>query len=278
MLELLKYYLSFSFVQYALIVGVLVALCAGLLGVVLVLKRFSYIGDGLSHVAFGVMAVSMGISFVDDMLLTIPVTIVVAILLIKDSEKRKVMGDSALAMISVGSLALGYLIINMSATSSNIAGDVCSALFGATSILTLSSQDVTTSIVMSVIVILTFVIFYNKIFTITFDETFAKATGINTDKYNLIIAVITAVVIVIAMNLVGALLVSALIIFPAVSSMTVFHQFRQVIICSAILSVFNAAFGIIVSILFSTPVGATIVAMNIATFAFMKGISLILRR
>ncbi len=278
MLELLLYYLSFTFVQYALVVGVLVALCSGLLGVVLVLKRFSYIGDGLSHVAFGVMAIGLSINLVDNMLLTIPVTILVAIFLIKDSEKRKVTGDSALAMLSVGSMAFGYLVINISASSTNIAGDVCSALFGATSILTLSREDVKISIIMSIVVICTFILFYNKIFIVTFDETFAKATGIKTDMYNLIIAIITAIVVVIAMNLVGALLVSALIIFPAVSAMALLHQFKYVIILSAILSIFNSATGIIVSILFSTPVGATIVIVNVATFIILKGISILIRR
>ncbi|OOB77925.1 MAG: ABC transporter [Epulopiscium sp. Nele67-Bin002] len=278
MFELLKYYLSFSFVQYALIVGVLVSLCSGLLGVILVLKRFAYIGDGLSHVAFGVMSVAMCLNMVDNMLLTIPVTIIVAILLIKDGSNRKLTGDTALAMLSVGSMAFGYLIINVFATSSNIAGDVCSALFGATSILTLSSQDVKISVAMSLIVICIFIIYYNKIFTVTFDETFAKATGIKTDKYNLLIAVITAIVIVIAMNLVGALLVSALIIFPAVSAMTLFHQFNYVVILSGCLSIFNSAAGIIISILFSTPVGATIVMTSVATFFILKILSLLIKR
>ncbi len=175
-------------------------------------------------------------------------------------------------------MAFGYLIINISVTSTNIAGDVCSALFGATSILTLSPQDVWVSIGMSVVVILTFVVFYNKIFTVTFDETFAKATGINTDIYNLIIAIITAIVVVIAMNLVGALLVSALIIFPSVSAMALLHQFRYVIILSGVISIFNATSGIIISILFGTPVGATIVMVNVATFIIFKLLGLLIRR
>ncbi|ONI39892.1 ABC transporter [Candidatus Epulonipiscium fishelsonii] len=275
---MLSYYLSFPFVQYALIVGTLVALCSGLLGVVLVLKRFAYIGDGLSHVAFGVMSIGMALQLLDNMIITIPVTIIVAIFLIKDSEKRKVTGESALAMLSVGSMAFGYFVMNVSSNSSNIGGDVCSALFGATSILTLSPQDVKLSIIMSILVIGTFIIFYNKIFIVTFDETFAKATGIKADRYNLLIAVLTAIVIVIAMNLVGAILVSALIIFPSISAMAIFQQFKFVTILSAVISVFNSAVGIVISILFGTPVGATIVMVSVASFFICKILGLLIRR
>ncbi|OON98257.1 MAG: ABC transporter [Epulopiscium sp. Nele67-Bin005] len=278
MIHQLQYYLSFSFVQYALIVGVLVALCSGLLGVILVLKRFSYIGDGLSHIAFGAMTIGMTLNMIDDMLITMPITILIAIVLIKDEQKRKITSDTALAMLSVGSLAFGYLLVNITGSSSNIAGDICSALFGATSILTLSQADVYTSIIMSILVILIFVLFYNRIFAVTFDEAFAKATGVNTDRYNLLIAIITAIVIVIAMNLVGALLVSALIIFPATSAMAIFHQFKNVIILSALLSVINATAGILISILFSTPVGATIVLANVITFMICKILSVVIRR
>ncbi|OOB77214.1 MAG: ABC transporter [Epulopiscium sp. Nuni2H_MBin003] len=278
MLSQLQYYLAFQFVQYALIVGVLVALCSSLLGVVLVLKRLSYIGDGLSHIAFGVMSFGMALNLLDNMPLTLFITIIVAINLIRGGENRKINAESALAMMSVSALAFGYFILNVNNTSSNIFGDICSALFGATSILTLSHDDVILSIIMSILVILTFIVFYNKIFSVTFDEVFAKATGIKTDRYNLLIAVITAIVIVIAMNLVGALLVSALIVFPAVSAMSVFSQFKPVIILSTIISIINSTGGIVISILFGTPVGATIVMANVITFIILKLLGMLIRR
>lgn len=265
-LSKLLFYLEYPFVRYALIVGILIALCSSLLGVTLVLKRFSYIGDGLSHVAFGAMAVAMVVSLSNEMLLILPVTVVAAVLLLKNGQNSKVSGDASIAMISVGSLAVGYLILNLFSKSANLAGDVCSTLFGATSILTLSKADVYLCVGLSIIVIGVFIVFYHKIFAITFDENFATATGTKAGSYNLLIAIITAFIIVLAMNLVGSLLISALVIFPALSSMRVYKNFKSVVISSACVSVVCAVLGILISILISSPVGSTIVACNITVF------------
>ena len=259
--------LSYPFVRYALIVGVLVALCSSLLGVILVLKRFSYIGDGLSHVAFGAMAIAAVVGLTDQMVLTLPITIVCAILLLWTGQNAKIKGDAAIAMISVGALAFGYLLMNLFPTSSNISGDVCSSLFGSTKILTLTKSEVILSIVLSIIVVILFVVFYNRFFAVTFDESFAKAVGTKTRLLNLLIATVIAVIIVLAMNLVGSLLVSALVIFPALSAMRIFKSFKSVTIFSAILSVICALTGIIISIPFDTPVGSTIVITDIVAFA-----------
>ena len=268
MIETLLHYFSYPFVRYALIVGVLIALCSALLGVTLVLKRFSFIGDGLSHVAFGAIAVATIFDVTSDMLVVMPVTILAAILLLHTGQNTKIKGDSAVAMISVGSMAVGYLLLNLFSKSTNVSGDVCSTLFGSTAILTLSKTDVWLCVIVSVLVLLIYLLFYNKIFAVTFDETFSQATGIHAGRYNLLIAVITASVIVLAMNLVGSLLISALIIFPALSAMRLFKSFRAVILCAAVMSVFCAAAGILISILASTPVGSTIVVMDIILFAF----------
>ena len=267
MIETLKLYLQYPFVRYALIVGVLIALCSSLLGVTLVLKRFSFIGDGLSHVAFGAMAVAAVLNLSDSMLFVLPATVLCAILLLRTGQNTKIKGDAAIAMISVGALAIGYLLMNLFSTSSNLSGDVCSTLFGSTSILTLTKTEVWLCAVLSVIVVITF---YNKIFAVTFDEGFAQATGVKAGMYNLLIAVIIAVIIVLAMNLVGSLLISALVIFPALSAMRLFKSFRSVTICSAMLSVICALTGILISILAGTPVGSTIVAVDIAAFALFS--------
>lgn len=259
-------YFQYPFVWYALIVGVLIALCSSLLGVTLVLKRFSFIGDGLSHVAFGAMAVASILNLTNNMLFILPVTVLCAILLLKTGQNTTIKGDAAIAMLSVGALAIGYLLMNIFATGPNLSGDVCSTLFGSTSILTLSQSQVHLCCALSVIVVILFVLFYHKIFSITFDENFAKAIGIRTSMYNLLIAVITAVIIVLAMNLVGSLLTSALIIFPALSAMRIFKTFFSVTLCSVLLSVFCAFFGILLSILAGTPVGSTIVAVDITAF------------
>ena len=266
MLDKLFLYLQYPFVRYALIVGVLIALCSSLLGVTLVLKRFSFIGDGLSHVAFGAIAIASVLNLTNNMIIVLPVTIGSAILLLKGGQKAKIKGDAAIAMISVGALAFGYLIMNIFSTSSNLSGDVCTTLFGSTSILTLKSGEVAFCAVLSVIVVVVFILFYNRIFSVTFDENFAKATGINVEAYNLMIAVIVAVIIVLAMNLVGSLLISALVIFPALSSMRVYKSFLKVTVCSAVLSVICAFSGIIISILAGTPVGSTIVAVDMVAF------------
>ena len=264
--EKLAFYWAYPFVRYALIVGVLIALCSSLLGVTLVLKRFSFIGDGLSHVAFGAMAIAAVLGLTDDMPLTLGVTVVCAVLLLRTGQNTKIKGDAAIAMISVGALAIGYLLMNLFSTSSNLSGDVCSTLFGSTSILTLSKSEVWLCAGLSVVVVAVFLLFYNKIFAVTFDEDFAKAVGTKADLYNLLIAVIVAVVIVLAMNLVGSLLISALVIFPALSAMRLFQNFRSVTVCSAVLSVSCAALGILISILAGTPVGSTIVAVDILAF------------
>ncbi len=266
MLEKLAEYFSYPFVRYAVIVGVLVALCSSLLGVTLVLKRFSFIGDGLSHVAFGAIAIASVANLSDQMIIVLPVTVLSAILLLRTGQNKKIQGDAAIAMISVAALAFGYLIMNVFSTSSNLTGDVCSTLFGSTSILTLTMQDVILTVVLSVVVMLIFVLSYHKIFAVTFDESFAKATGTKTERYNLMIAVVIALIIVLAMNLVGSLLISALVIFPALSAMRLFRSFFHVTVFSAILSVVCALLGIILSILAGTPVGATIVAVDVAAF------------
>lgn len=266
MIEKIVFYFQYPFVRYALIAGVLIALCSSLLGVTLVLKRFSFIGDGLSHVAFGAMAVASVLNITNNMLFILPVTIVCAILLLRTGQNTKIKGDAAIAMISVGALAMGYLLMNVFAAGPNLSGDVCSTLFGSTSILTLTKGQVHLCVVLSVIVVIFFILFYHKIFCVTFDETFAKATGIHADRYNLMIAVIIAVIIVLAMNLVGSLLISALVIFPALSAMRIFKTFFGVTVCSVILSVICAILGILVSILAGTPVGSTIVAVDMAAF------------
>ena len=265
-IEKISFYLDFPFVQYAIIVGVLVSLCSSLLGVTLVLKRYSYIGDGLSHVAFGALAIASVLKLTNNMLLILPVTIAVAVLLLCTGKNARIKGDAAVAMVSVGALAIGYLLMNIFSTSANISGDVCTTLFGSTSILTLKAEEVYLCIVLSCIVIFCFVLFYNKIFTITFDENFARATGVNTALFNLLIAVIVATIIVLAMNLVGALLVSALVVFPALSAMRVFKSFFSVTVAAATISVICSLIGIVVAILAGTPVGSTIVAADIVVF------------
>ena len=264
---LLMRYLSFPAIRYALIVGVLISLCSSLLGVTLVLKRFSFIGDGLSHVAFGAMAIAAVVGLTDEMLIVLPITVLSAILLLRTGQNAKIKGDAAIAMISVGALAIGYLLMNLFSTSSNISGDVCSTLFGSTSILTLTKTEVWLCVALSIIVVAAFLFFYHKIFAVTFDESFARATGTPTGAYNLIIAVIIAVIIVLAMNLVGSLLISALVIFPALSAMRLYKSFKAVTICSAVLSVLCAFAGMVISILGGTPVGSTIVAVDIVAFA-----------
>ncbi len=265
-IEKLQILLQMDFVIRIVIVGILIAFCASLLGVTLVLKRFSFIGDGLSHVAFGAMCIAMVLKFTNNNLLILPVTIIAAILMLKTGQNAKINGDAAIAMISVGSLAVGYLLLNIFPTSSSVSTDVCTTLFGSTSILTLSDFDVKLCIVMSVIVVLFYVFFYNKIFAITFDENFAKATGVKAGLYNISMAVIIAVIIVLAMNLVGSLLVSALIIFPALSAMRVFKNFKAVVICSAVFGVFCAVLGLFIAMIFDTPVGSTIVAVDFVGF------------
>ena len=275
LIDKLFFYLDFPFVRYAIIVGVLVSLCSSLLGVTLVLKRYSYIGDGLSHVAFGALSIAAVLKVTNNMLIILPITIAVAVLLLCSGKKAKVKGDAAIAMVSVGALAIGYLLMNIFSTSANISGDVCTTLFGSTSILTLKVEEVYLCVALSIAVLTVFVIFYHKIFAITFDENFAQATGVRVMLYNILVAVIIAVIIVLAMNLVGALLVSALVVFPALSAMRLFKSFFSVTVAAGIISVLCSLTGILIAILAGTPVGSTIVAMDIVVFGIICLVSLI---
>ncbi len=277
MIEKLFYYLEFPFVRNAFIVVLLLSVCAGLLGVTLVLKRFSFIGDGLSHVAFGAMAISSVVGLTNNIFIVMPVTIISAIILLKVGQNAKIKGDAQIAIFSVSALAVGYLIMNIFSTS-NVSGDVCSALFGSTKLLTLKVEDVVLSVIICTAIIVLYILFYNKIFAVTFDEEYAKATGIKTEIYNIVIAVIVAILIVIAMSLIGSLLVSALIIFPALSSMRVFKSFRKVVISSVIFAFITALIGLIIAVLFSTPVGATIVAVELIGFILFSLLAKIIRK
>ena len=278
MIEKILFYLQYPFVRYALIVGVLIALSSSLLGVTLVLKRYSYIGDGLSHVAFGAMSVASVLKLTNQMVLILPVTILCAVLLLRTGQNSKIKGDAAIAMLSVGALAFGYLVMNVFSTSANLSGDVCSTLFGSTSILTLTSREVVLCALLSFLVVCLFIVDYQKIFAVTFDENFARASGTDAARYKLLIAITVAVIIVLAMNLVGSLLISALVIFPALSAMRLFHNFKSVTICSALLSVTCALLGILASILAGTPVGSTIVAADAIAFGLCSLIAAVQRR
>ncbi len=273
MMSTLVEYLSYPFVMRALIVGVLVAFCSSLLGTTLVLKRLSYIGDGLSHIAFGAIAIAGVLHLANQDVLVFPITALSAVMLLRIGQNAKINGDAAIAMMSVGSLAVGYLLLNVFSVSSNLAGDVCTTLFGSTSILTLTDNDVMTSLTLSAVVIVVFIFFYNKLFSVTFDESFARATGIKADLYNLLIAITISAVIVVAMNLVGSLLISALVVFPSLSAMRILKNFKGVIVLSSIISVACALIGIIVSILYGTPVGSTIVVFDIIAFTLACGLS-----
>ena len=269
--ELMIRYFSYPFVRYAFIAGILISLCAGLLGVVLVLKRYAMIGDGLSHVAFGAMAVAAVLGFAP-MTVALPVTVAVAILLLLAGEKQLIKGDSAIAMLSAGSLAVGYLLLNLfpSSDTGSLSGDVCASLFGSTSMMTLSGADVWLCVGLSAAVIGFFVIFYHKIFAVTFDEGFATSSGVRVRAYNFLIAAISGIVIVLAMKLVGALLISSLIIFPALSAMRLFRSFRSVVICSAVISVVGSLTGLLVALLISTPTGASVAVVHIVIFAIFS--------
>lgn len=266
MTDILTMITDYPFVRYALIVGILIALCSSLLGVTLVLKRFSFIGDGLSHVAFGAIAIASVLNLSNNMFLVLPVTVFCAVLLLRTGQNTKIKGDAAIAMISVGALAFGYLLMNVFSTSANLSGDVCSTLFGSYSILTLTQEEVWIGVILSVLVIAFFILFYNKIFAVTFDENFSRAAGVRVQWYNLAIAVVIAVIIVLAMNLVGSLLISALVIFPSLSAMRIFKSFRQVTVCAAVISVVCAVAGMLISMGAGTPVGSTIVAADAAAF------------
>ena len=263
--ELLRLYLSYGFVRNALIVTVLVSICAALLGVVLILKRYSLLGDGLSHVAFGAATVAATFG-IFDLSLTLPVTIIAAVLILKSGGKRKIMGDAVIAMISAGALAIGYLILDAGGGAANLGGDVCTALFGSSAILSIDTSELIFTLSVTVILVALTVIFYHKLFSITFDERFSKATGTRTDTYNLGIAIVTAIVIVIGMKLAGALLMSALIVFPAMSAMRVCKSFKATLVVSSLIGVICAVFGVLFSMILETPVGATIAAADVLAF------------
>jgi zinc transport system permease protein len=279
MIRELLVYLSYPFVRYAFIAGILIALCSSLLGVILVLKRYSYIGDGLSHVAFGAMSVALVLDLVKEkMFIILPVTIITAVLLLRHGQNTKINGDARIAMLSVGSLALGYLLMNVFKVSSNVSADVCTTLFGSTSILTLTKGEVWLCSILSLLVVVLFVLMYNRIFAVTFDETFAQATGTRTDIYNLVLAIVIAVIIVLSMNLVGSLLISALVIFPAVTAMQLFKSFRNVTIASALISVVCACCGLLVAVFRGTPVGSTIVVADLVVFVIFYIIGIVRSR
>ena len=277
-MDKLIFYMGYPFVRNAMVVAVMVALSSSLLGVPLVLKRFSFIGDGLSHIAFGALIIAGIFNLSNEMPLVLAVTVACAVLILKTGQNANIRGDAVIAMISVSSLAVGYLLVSRFSTSANISGDVCTTLFGSTSILTLSKTDVRLCCILSAVVVIAFVILYNRIFSVTFDEYFASATGTNADLYNLLIAVITAVIIVIAMKLVGSLLISALVVFPALSAMRVFSSFKAVTVCAAVLSVLCAFLGLSLSIVYGTPVGSTIVVADMAAFAIFAIIGRLRRR
>lgn len=278
-LETLKLYLSYPFVRYAIIAGVLISLCAGLLGVTLVLKRYSMIGDGLSHVAFGAMAIA-AVTGLAPMAIALPVTVAAAVLLLVANERGLIKGDAAIAMLSAGALAIGYLLLNVfpSSNTGSLSGDVCSSLFGSTSMMTLSSADVWLCVILCAVVLGFFILCYHRVFAVTFDQRFATATGLPSRMYNFAIAAVSGVVIVMAMKLVGALLISALIIFPALSAMRVFRSFRSVMITAAVISVVGSLVGLALSLLFSTPTGATVVAVHMVIFGVFSLLRAILKR
>ena len=273
MIDKLMYYMQYPFVWYALIVGMLTSLCASLLGVTLVMKRFSFIGDGLSHVAFGAMAIAAVLNVTNDLVIIFPITIAAAVLLLKNGKNTKVKGDAAIGMISVSALVVGYLLMNIFPTSANVSGDVCTTLFGSSAMITLKPSDMVICLIMSAVVIGLYLTNYTKIFAVTFDESFSKAVGVKTDRLNLMVAIVTAVVIVLAMRLVGSLLITALVIFPAMTAMRMFRSYLSVTVCSCIISISCALIGILVSLLAGTPTGCTIAAADIAAYLIFSVIS-----
>jgi zinc transport system permease protein len=260
MLDTLKQMFSYTFLVRAVVVGLLVSLCAALLGVSLVLKRYSMIGDGLSHVGFGTLALATAMNLAP-LTVSIPVVVAAAFLLLRISENSKIKGDAAIALISASALAVGVVVISLT-TGMNT--DVCNYMFG--SILAMSRGDVKLSVALAAVVLVLFLLFYNKIFAVTFDESFAKATGVKTGLYNMIIALLTAVTIVLGMRMMGALLISSLVIFPALTSMRVCKRFKSVTICSAAVSVICFFVGVTISYVYATPTGASVVLVNILAF------------
>ena len=269
MLNILSEMLSYTFLVRAMIVGLLVSLCASLLGVSLVLKRYSMIGDGLSHVGFGALAIATAMNLAP-LTVSIPVVVLAAFLLLRISENSKIKGDAAIALISTSALAIGVIVISVT-TGMNT--DVCNYMFG--SILAMSHADVQLSVVLSAAVILLFVLFYNKIFAVTFDETFSSAVGTRAGVYNMLLAILTAITIVLGMRMMGAMLISSLIIFPALTSMRICKRFKTVVLCSAAVSVTCFFIGVVLSYWYSLPTGASVVAVNIISFLLFSAANLI---
>lgn len=264
--------MSYPFIVRALIGGVLVSLCASLLGVSLVLKRYSMIGDGLSHVSFGALSVALAAGW-SPLKISIPVVVLAAFFLLRITERGKIKSDAAIAMISASALAIGIIVTSM---TTGMTTDVSSYMFG--SILAMSPSDVRLSVALSVIVLGLFLFCYNKIFAVTFDESFAKATGVRVSWYNILIAVLTAVTIVLGMRMMGAMLISSLIIFPALTSMRVFKSFRGVVLSSGVVSVVCFGIGMVMSYRFSTPAGASVVLVNLAAFILFALVQIVIRK
>lgn len=275
--KLLLYYSAYPTVRYATISIILIALCSALLGVILVLRQYSMIGDGLSHVTFGATAVATVLGLATPIYVALPLTVLAAVLILKLRDSTKIHGDSAIAMISVGALAFGYLLLNLFGDEHQRASDACATLFGS-GILSIRLLDVILCLILSVAVIFVFIFFYNKLFAVSFDEDFAASCGTRINFYNTLIAIVTAVTVVVAMNLLGALLVSALVIFPALSAMRIFKTFKQVTACAACISLFNALIGIAASLLMASPIGPTIVVADLATFLICSLIGAIRKR
>jgi zinc transport system permease protein len=272
MIDILSEMFGYSFLLRAFVVGALVSLCAALLGVSLVLKRYSMIGDGLSHVGFGALALATALNAAP-LTVAIPVVVAAAFLLLRLSESSKIKGDAAIALISTSSLALGVVVISR---TSGMNTDVCNYLFG--SILAMSKSDVYLSIALSVTVLGLFALFYNKLFAITFDESFAQAAGVRTRLYNMLIAFLTAITIVLGMRMMGAMLISSLIIFPALTSMRLLKKFKTVTLCSALISIASFFTGLVISYIYATPTGASVVMINIFAFLLFWGINALRRR
>ena len=251
---------SFPFMQRALIAGVLVSLCAALLGVSLVLKRYSMIGDGLSHVSFGALAIAVALG-VTPLWFSIPVVILAAFLLLRVADNPRWNSDAAIAVMSASSLAVGILVISL---TTGMTTDVDNYMFG--SVLAMSKADVALSVVLCLAVLVLFILFYHKLFAITFDENFSRATGLKVSRYNTLLAILTALTIVLGMRMMGAMLISSLVIFPALTAMRLFRSFRGVVVCAAVTSVLCFCAGLTISFAFSTPVGATVVAANLTLF------------
>lgn len=271
MADIISAFVNTPILMRALLVGILVSLCAALLGVSLVLKRYSMIGDGLSHVGFGALAIAAVMNWAP-MAVAVPVVIAAAFLLLRISGSSRIKGDSAIALISTGALALGVMAVSVSGMNS----DLDSYLFG--SILAISESDVVISVILALLVLVLFIFFYTKIFAITFDENFARATGTKAGAYNMLIALLTALTIVIGMRMMGSMLISSLIIFPALCSMRVFKSFRAVTVCSAVISVVTFIAGMVISYELGTPSGASIVCVNILCFAVFTAIGAAMRR